>query len=152
MGASHEAFSARQVHHRCRQRACPWCLWLHRAARIPDGSLILRQPSRNSATIDVSGARTSRQEGRNTPLSLMIPQMIGFHRRHTWAASLLNDPATTSGGGAKTSGICEESTSSPSTSHRDEPPIRGDRNANTTRAIRASRIAKEHIGHGSTIV
>src|SRR5262245_15161309 len=67
----------------------------------------------------IDRAWTSRQKRRNTPLSLMIPQMIGFHRRQTLAASLLNMPATMSGGGAKTSGICEESTSSPSTFQRD---------------------------------
>jgi hypothetical protein len=56
------------------------------------------------------------------------------------------------GYGPKTSGNACETSVSRSTFHLDSPPIIGDLMENTTRPIRVSRIAKEHIAQGSTIV
>src|SRR5579875_2247384 len=80
----------------------------------------------------------------------MMVQMSGFQRRQTVSASWLPSPAITSGTGPNASGMRSASASSRSTFHREKPPMKGDAIAKTTRAMRVSRMGKEHITHGST--
>lgn len=75
----------------------------------------------------------------------------GFHFDQT-ASAMTQQARNHLRYGPKTSGNACEASVPRSTFHLDSPPIIGDLMENTTRPIRVSRIAKEHIAQGSTIV